>query len=133
MNSKWMWLLGAVSASAMLGSTACIIVSDDDTGAGGNGGAGGDTSSANVATNGTTSTGSGACVTCAEFYSNGGMGTLCAESEKIAVALDSCVCGACVAECGEMCDSQEPACDDCLKASAADQCKDETTACANDT
>jgi len=139
MNNKMIWLLGAVSASAMVASTACIIV-DDTSGTGGAGGAGagGDISVANVGSTATdastdASTGTGPCVSCSEFYSNGGMGELCPASQMLAESLDSCVCGACEADCGAMCDSTAMACDDCLKAAALDACKAQNTACSNDT
>ena len=143
MNNKSIWLLGAVSASAMSASTACIIV-DDTSGTGGAGGAGGASSSANVSTDDSTtastdassganvSTGTGPCVSCSEYYSNG-MGELCPASQTLAEALDSCVCGTCEADCGAMCDSTAMACEDCLKAAAQDTCKAQTAACSNDT
>ena len=143
MNNKSIWLLGAVSASAMVASTACIIV-DDTSGTGGAGGAGGASSSANVSTDDSTtastdassganvSTGTGPCVSCSEYYSNG-MGELCPASQTLAEALDSCVCGACEADCGAMCDSTATACDDCIQAAALDTCKAQNTACSNDT
>ena len=143
MNNKSIWLLGAVSASAMVASTACIIV-DDTSGTGGAGGAGGASSSANVSTDDSTtastdassganvSTGTGPCVSCSEYYSNG-MGELCPASQTLAEALDSCVCGTCEADCGAMCDSTAMACEDCLKAAAQDTCKAQTAACSNDT
>ena len=136
MNNKSIWLLGAVSASAMVASTACIIV-DDTSGTGGAGGAGGASSSANVSTDASSganvSTGTGTCVSCSEYYSNGGMGELCPASQTLAESLDSCVCGACEADCGAMCDSNETACDDCFQAAAQDTCKAQTAACSNDT
>ncbi|MBM4357680.1 MAG: hypothetical protein FJ096_06170 [Deltaproteobacteria bacterium] len=138
MNSKIVWLLGAVSATAMVGSTACIIV-DDSGGAGGAGGAGGDgttvttdtttTSDAGV----TTSTGGGMCISCSEFLTGGNPDDLCADSKPLAEAAVGCVCDACVAECGAACDSTAMACDSCLQAAAGDQCKTEANACANDT
>ena len=143
MNNKSIWLLGAISASAMVASTACIIV-DDTSGTGGAGGAGGASSSANVSTDDSTtastdassganvSTGTGPCVSCSEYYSNG-MGELCPASQTLAEALDSCVCGTCEADCGAMCDSTAMACEDCLKAAAQDTCKAQTAACSNDT
>ena len=141
MNNKSIWLLGAVSASAMVASTACIIV-DDTSGTGGAGGAGagGDISVANVGSTATdassganVSSGTGPCVSCSEYYSNGGMGELCPASQTLAESLDSCICGACEADCGAMCDSNAMACDDCFQAAAQDTCKAQTAACSNDT
>jgi hypothetical protein len=139
MNSKMVWLLGAVSATAMIGSTACIIGDDTD----GAGGAGGDgtTASTTVTTDTTTtsdagvttSTGGGMCISCAEFLTSGDPTNLCEASKALAEAAVGCVCDACVNECGQACDSMEPACDSCLQAAAGDQCKAQANACANDT
>ena len=132
MNNKSIWLLGAVSASAMVASTACIIVDDTD----GTGGAGGASSSANVSTDASSganvSTGTGTCVSCSEYYSNG-MGELCPASQTLGEALDSCVCGTCEADCGAMCDSTAMACEDCINAAKQDTCKAQSAACSNDT
>ena len=133
MNSKWMSLFGAAAVASMVGSTACIIV--DKTGStSGAGGSGSSTTSATSTTsaNVATSTGSSMCVTCAEFYSNGGNGTLCPTSETLAQELTTCTCDACVTECGAKCDSNAQACDDCLKAAAGAGCKAQSDACSND-
>ena len=76
---------------------------------------------------------SGACVTCAEFYSNNGVGELCPGSLTLAVAFNDCACNNCTAECGQNCDSIDVACNTCLQNAALDQCFAENMACANDT
>jgi hypothetical protein len=143
-------LVMALAGAAALLHAACggKVVIDESYSGGSGGASSGSQSSASSAIVSTTivttttgpntvsatavSTGTGPCVSCGEFLTNGSTGVLCPESEKLYDALVKCACAkSCIPQCGDNACVGEEGTDECFQC-VSTSCQDAFSACAND-